>query len=87
MCRRRMIIYIYIYNEGESEVIFANDNGEWRKSIVQRGDVNKTLMAGGSMADKGNTLLFTRYGGDGGGRSKFRYIQESGGHGWKEDAI
>ena len=43
----------YIYNEGESEVIFANDNGEWRKSIVQRGDVNKTLMAGGAWQTRG----------------------------------
>ena len=31
--------------------------------MVQRGDVNKTLMAGGCIADKGNTLLFTKYGG------------------------
>ena len=52
-----------IYNEGESEVVFANNLGEWKKAVVQRGDVNKTLMAGGSVADKGNTLLFTKYGG------------------------
>ena len=45
----------YIYNEGESEVVFASDAGEWKKAVVQRGDVNKTLMAGGCMADKGNT--------------------------------
>merc|ERR1711994_433569 len=53
----------YIYNEGESDVLFASDSGEWKKAVNQRGDVNKTLMAGGSMADQGNTLLFTKYGG------------------------
>ena len=31
--------------------------------MIQRGDVNKTLMAGGTVADQGNTLLFTKYGG------------------------
>ena len=31
--------------------------------MVQRGDVNKTLLAGGSISDQGNTLLFTKYGG------------------------
>ena len=25
----------YIYNEGESEVIFANDNGEWRTTSIK----------------------------------------------------
>ena len=44
-------------------MVFASDAGEWRKAVVQRGDVNKTLMAGGSVADQGNTLLFTKYGG------------------------
>ena len=53
----------FIFNEGESEVVFASDNGDWRKAVLQRGDVNKTLMAGGCVADKGNTLLFTKYGG------------------------
>ena len=53
----------FIYNEGESDVLFASDSGEWKKAVIQRGDVNKTLMAGGSMADQGNTLLFTKYGG------------------------
>ena len=27
----------YIYNEGESEVVFASDAGEWKKAVVQRG--------------------------------------------------
>ena len=53
----------FIYNKGESDVLFASDAGDWRKAVIQRGDVNKTLMAGGSVADKGNTLLFTKFGG------------------------
>ena len=53
----------FIFNEGESDILFASDTGEWKKTVVQRGDVNKTLMAGGSVADQGNTLLFTKYGG------------------------
>ena len=77
----------YIYNEGESEVIFANDNGEWRKSIVQRGDVNKTLMAGGEHGGQGEHIAIHQVWGDGGGRPEPRHIQESSGHGSKEDAI
>ena len=53
----------FIFNEGESDVVFASDGGDWRKAVVQRGDVNKTLMAGGSVADQENTLLFTKFGG------------------------
>ena len=53
----------WIHNEGESDVPFAGDSGEQRKAVFQRGDVNKTLLAGGSVADQDNTLLFTKYGG------------------------
>ena len=52
-----------ILNEGESDIRFWTEDGQRRRMLYQRGGVNKTLAAGGAMADEGNTVMFNRQGG------------------------
>ena len=55
MCRHQMISYTTKVSQMCYSPVTPGIGG-------RRGDVNKTLMAGGSVADKGNTLLFTKFG-------------------------
>lgn len=52
-----------INNDGQSMVHFWTPEGERRRMLWQRGNVNKCLAGGGAMADKGNTLIFNKWGG------------------------
>ena len=52
-----------IANNGQSNVRFWTEEGERRRMIWQRGDVNKALAGGGGIADQGNTLVFGPRGG------------------------